>query len=112
MMDISDGLSSEILHICEQSGTGAVLYEEKIPINEATRMAAYKFEIDPTACALSGGEDYELVFTLKQDDYEKIVLNEQISVIGYITGAEESAHILTKGGNRHQLTAQGWNAFR
>jgi thiamine-monophosphate kinase len=82
MMDISDGLSSELLHICEKSGVGCVIYEEKLPIAEDARMAAYKFEIDPTACALSGGEDYELVFTIKQDDYEKLTLNEQISVIG------------------------------
>ncbi|HLO81233.1 MAG TPA: thiamine-phosphate kinase [Chitinophagaceae bacterium] len=112
MMDISDGLSSEILHICEQSGAGAVLYEDKLPISELTRMAAYKFEIDPTACALSGGEDYELLFTLKQDDYDKITMNEQISVIGYMTDASESATIITKGGNKHQITAQGWNAFK
>ena len=112
MMDISDGLSSEILHICDQSGVGAVLYEDKLPINEFTRQAAYKFEIDPTACALSGGEDYELLFTLKQEDYDKITLNENISVIGYITDAEVKPHIITKGGNKHELTAQGWNAFK
>lgn len=112
MMDISDGLSSEILHICDQGGVGAVLYEDKLPINEFTRQAAYKFEIDPTACALSGGEDYELLFTLKQEDYEKITLNEQISVIGYITDADVKPHIITKGGNKHELTAQGWNAFK
>lgn len=112
MMDISDGLSSEILHICEQSGLGCQLYEEKIPIHEDMRAAAYKFEIDPTACALSGGEDYELLFTLKQEDYDKITLNEQISVIGYMTEASEGAHILTKGGTKHRITAQGWNAFK
>jgi len=112
MMDISDGLSSELLHICEQSGMGAVIHEEKLPVNEATRLAAYKFEIDPTACALSGGEDYELLFTLKQDDYDKIVLNENISVIGYMTDASEGATIITKGGNKHAVTAQGWNAFK
>lgn len=112
MMDISDGLSSEILHVCEQSGLGCQLYEEKIPIHEDMRAAAYKFEIDPTACALSGGEDYELLFTLKQEDYDKITLNEQISVIGYMTEASEGAHILTKGGTKHTITAQGWNAFK
>jgi thiamine-monophosphate kinase len=112
MMDISDGLSSEILHICEKSGVGAVIYEEKIPISEDTRNAAYKFEIDPTACALSGGEDYELLFTIKQDDYEKLTLNEQISVIGYIAEADQGAKIKTKGGNTFDLTAQGWNAFK
>jgi thiamine-monophosphate kinase len=109
MMDISDGLSSEILHICKQSQLGCVLYEEKIPISEQTRQAAYKFEIDPTACALSGGEDYELVFTLQQSDHEKIVLNEQISVVGYMTEPEKGTHIITKGGGKHTITAQGWN---
>jgi len=109
MMDISDGLSSEIIHICKQSNLGCVLYEEKIPVAEQTKQAAYKFEIDPTACALSGGEDYELVFTLQQSDHEKIVLNEQISVVGYMTEPEKGAHIITKGGGRHVITAQGWN---
>lgn len=111
MMDISDGLSSELLHISQKSGVGCVIYEEKLPIAEDTKMAAYKFEIDPTACALSGGEDYELLFTIKQEDYEKLTLNEQISVIGYITEAEEGTIIKTKGGSTHKITAQGWNAF-
>jgi thiamine-monophosphate kinase len=112
MMDISDGLSSEVLHICHDSDLGCVLYEEKIPIADEMKSAAYKFELDPTACALSGGEDYELLFTLSQTDYDKIVLNEQISVIGYMTEPGEGTHIITKGGNRHQITAQGWNAFK
>ena len=111
MMDISDGLSSEILHICRQSGLGCVLYEDKIPIDEETRKAAFKFELDPTACALSGGEDYELLFTVSQQDYEKLVLNEQISVIGYMTEQEKGSKIITKGGNTFDITAQGWNAF-
>jgi thiamine-monophosphate kinase len=111
MMDISDGLSSEILHICKQSSLGCVIYEEKIPIAEETRKAAYKFELDPTACALSGGEDYELLFTVKQEDFDKLVLNEKISVIGYMTAPEEGCKIVTKGGNQFDVTAQGWNAF-
>jgi thiamine-monophosphate kinase len=111
MMDISDGLSSEILHICKQSGLGCVLYEEKIPIAEETRNAAFKFELDPTACALSGGEDYELLFTVKQEDFEKLVLNENVSVLGYMTNPEEGKKIFTKGGNKFDITAQGWNAF-
>jgi len=111
MMDISDGLSSEILHICRDSGVGCVLYEEKIPIAEDTRNAAFKFELDPTACALSGGEDYELLFTVSQQDYDKLVLNEQISVIGYMTESEKGSKIITKGGNTFDITAQGWNAF-
>ncbi|HTL08731.1 MAG TPA: thiamine-phosphate kinase [Chitinophagaceae bacterium] len=111
MMDVSDGLSSEILHICKQSQLGCVLYEEKIPIHDDTRNAAYKFELDPTACALSGGEDYELLFTLSQGEYDKLVLNEQISVIGYMTEPEKGKKIITKGGNTFDITAQGWNAF-
>jgi thiamine-monophosphate kinase len=111
MMDVSDGLSSEILHICRQSNLGCVLYEEKIPIHDDTRHAAFKFELDPTACALSGGEDYELLFTLPQAEYEKLVLNEQISVIGYMTAPEKGKKIITKGGNTFDITAQGWNAF-
>lgn len=111
MMDISDGLSSEILHICKQSNVGCIVYEDKIPINEQAKQYAYKLELDPTVCALSGGEDYELVFTLNPENYKKIVLNEQISVIGYITNIEEGANIITKGGNTHKLTALGWNAF-
>jgi len=109
MIDVSDGLSSESLHICKQSNLGCIIYEEKIPIHEEARQFAYKLEVDPTACALSGGEDYELLFTLAQTDYDKIVLNEQISVIGYMTDVEEGTHILTRGGNKHKLVAQGWN---
>jgi thiamine-monophosphate kinase len=111
MMDISDGLSSEILHLCQKSDLGCVVYEEKIPIAEETRNAAFKFELDPTACALSGGEDYELLFTVKQDDYDKLVLNEKISVIGYMTDPDAGKKLITKGGNKFDITAQGWNAF-
>lgn len=111
MMDVSDGLGSEILHICKQSQLGCVLYEEKIPVHDDTRNAAFKFELDPTACALSGGEDYELLFTLPQAEYDKLVLNEQISVIGYMTEPEKGKKIITRGGNTFDITAQGWNAF-
>jgi thiamine-monophosphate kinase len=109
MIDVSDGLSSEILHLCKQSQLGCILYEDKIPVYEDARQYAYKLELDPTACALSGGEDYELLFTIDQQDYEKIKTNDQISIIGYMTTAEEGSHILTRGGNKHTLTAQGWN---
>jgi thiamine-monophosphate kinase len=111
MMDISDGLSSEILHICKDSNLGCVLYEDKIPIHEQSRQAAFRFELDPTACALSGGEDYELLFALDPGEYDKLVLNEQISVIGYLTEPEMGRKIITKGGNTFDITAQGWNAF-
>jgi thiamine-monophosphate kinase len=112
MMDISDGLSSEILHITKQSNLGCVIYEDKIPIAEEMRNAAYKFQIDPTACALSGGEDYELLFTISQNDYDKITLNKDISVIGYMEQVEKGTHIITKGGSTYPITAQGWNAFQ
>jgi thiamine-monophosphate kinase len=112
MIDISDGLSSETLHICKQSNAGCVLYEEKIPVHDSARQFAYKLELDPTMCALSGGEDYELLFTIPQSEYDKMVLNENISVVGYITEAEEGTHIITKGGSRHNLTAQGWDALK
>ncbi len=111
MMDISDGLSSELLHICKQSQVGCVLYEDKIPFHDETREVAYQFEMDPTACALSGGEDYELLFTVKPEAYEKLRLSEQISVVGYITEASEGAHLISRKGNKHKLTAQGWVAF-
>ncbi|PZR29529.1 MAG: thiamine-phosphate kinase [Citrobacter freundii] len=109
MIDVSDGLSSEILHICKDSNLGCVIYEDKLPIAEDMKKAAFKFEIDPTACALSGGEDYELLFTIPQAEYDKLVLNEQISVIGYMTEPEQGSTIITKGGSKHPITAQGWN---
>ena len=86
-----------------------MLYEEKIPIAEQMRQAAFKFEIDPTVCALSGGEDYELLFTIAQTEYDKLVLNEQISVVGYMTEPGLGTNILTKGGSKYPITAQGWN---
>jgi thiamine-monophosphate kinase len=112
MIDVSDGLSSEILHLCRQSGLGCMLYEDKIPIAEDARQAAFKFNLDPTACALSGGEDYELLFTIRQDDFEKLGNLSNISVIGYMTDAEAGSQIFTKGGNKFPITAQGWNAFK
>jgi thiamine-monophosphate kinase len=112
MIDISDGLSSELLHICKQSEVGSVLYEEKIPVNEMARQFAYKLELDPTACALSGGEDYELLFTIDQKDYDAISMNTDISIVGHITDKEDGSVIITKGGNKYPLTAQGWNALK
>ena len=112
MIDISDGLSSETLHLCKQSNLGCMLYEEKIPVSDSSRQFAYKLELDPTACALSGGEDYELLFTLPQSEYDKLVFNENISVVGYMTDPEEGTHIVTKGGNTHKLVAQGWDPLK
>lgn len=111
MMDVSDGLSSEVLHISKQSNLGCRVYEEKIPIHPAAKQAAFKFGLDATICALSGGEDYELIFTVKQEDYDKITLSEEISVIGYMAELEEGCKIITKGGSTHNIEAQGWKAF-
>ncbi len=112
MIDVSDGLSSDLLHICQKSQVGCHLYEAKIPIHEETREVAYQFNIDPTLCALSGGEDYELLFTISQKDYDAIKDYSQISVIGYVTDIDKGTKLETKGGNMHDLIAQGWNAFR
>jgi thiamine-monophosphate kinase len=112
MIDISDGLSSELLHICKQSGAGCVLYEEKIPVNDLARQFAYKLELDPTACALSGGEDYELLFTIDQKDFGKVSSNPKITIAGHITDKEAGSLIITRGGNEYPLTAQGWNALQ
>jgi thiamine-monophosphate kinase len=111
MIDISDGLSSELLHICKHSKVGCVVHEDKIPIHEETRETAFEFNMDPVTPALNGGEDYELLFTVDQNDYEKLSSNGHISVIGYVTEAAEGAVLQTKQNNRHKLTAQGWNSF-
>ncbi len=109
MMDISDGLSSDVMHLCKASDTGCVIYEDKLPLNDDAKAFAYKLLLDPTACALSGGEDYELLFTIAQTDYEKIKTNPSISIIGYVTEPGEGKHLITRGGNKHALVAQGWN---
>ncbi len=112
MMDISDGLSSELFHICTQSNVGCEIFEEKLPFHDETKEVAYKFDLDPTACALSGGEDYELLFTVSQEAFEKIKFSEQISVVGYITEHANELNITTRKGNKYKLEAQGWQAFR
>jgi thiamine-monophosphate kinase len=111
MIDVSDGLSSEMLHICRSSDVGCILYEDKIPVHDDARALAMEFQVGTAACALNGGEDYELLFTVRQEDYEKVARNNDISIVGYITDKGEGANLLTKGGNKHKLTAQGWNAF-
>jgi len=112
MIDISDGLASEILHICKQSNKGCNIYEDKIPLDPMTYETAREFNLDPTVCALSGGEDYELLFTIKQADYEKIKLMMDISVIGHVTESSSGYNLVTKSGMVHTITAQGWNAFK
>lgn len=112
MIDVSDGLASEILHITKQSNKGCKLYEEKIPIDQQTTEMAMEFGLDPTICALNGGEDYELLFTIKQTDYDRLKHDVDISVIGYITEESAGNYLITKAGNIHQLKAQGWDAFK
>jgi len=112
MIDISDGLASEILHICRQSDKGCNLYEDKIPLDPMTYETAREFNLDPTVCALSGGEDYELLFTIKQADYDKIKLQMDITIIGHITEPSAGCNLVTRTGVVHEIKAQGWNAFK
>jgi thiamine-monophosphate kinase len=111
MIDVSDGLASEIMHICKQSAKGCSIYEEKIPLDPMTFETAREFNLDPTVCALSGGEDYELLFTVKQADYEKIKFKMDITIIGHSTEPASGCNLITKAGMVHPLKAQGWNAF-
>lgn len=111
MMDVSDGLASEILHICTQSNVGCELYEEKIPIDSQTYDTARQFNLDATVCALSGGEDYELLFTIDAVDYDKVKNLPDFSVIGHITNKEKGTNLVTKSGTVAALKAQGWDAL-
>lgn len=111
MMDISDGLASECFHLAKASSVGFSLYEEKIPIDPTTYNFARELDLDPTLCALSGGEDYELLFTISQSDYKKIEHHPDFTIIGYATEASEGMNLITKSGNKHALKAQGWTAF-
>lgn len=111
MIDISDGLSSEILHLCQQSNLGVELYEDKLPIDPLTFETAREFNLDPTVCVLSGGEDYELLFTVAISDYEKIKNSMDITVIGHMTNPSKGRLMVAKAGTVHELTAQGWNAL-
>lgn len=111
MIDISDGLASETLHLCTQSETGCSIYEEKIPIDPKTYETAREFNLDPTVCALSGGEDYELLFSIDLSDYDKIKANPNITVIGHMTNKSAGVNLIVKNGSQQPLTAQGWDAF-
>ena len=111
MIDVSDGLASELFHIAEQSKVGATIYEDKIPIDATTYNMARELDLDPTLTALSGGEDYELLFTIKQSDYSKLENHPDFTIIGHVTKAEEGLHMISKGGQKHALKAQGWKAF-
>lgn len=111
MIDISDGLASEILHICKASNVGCHLYDEKMPIDAKTSMVAIDFNLDPSMCALNGGEDYELLFTIDQKDVELIQSNPNFSIIGHITNAADGTYFIDKSGAAVTLRAQGWKHF-
>ncbi len=111
MIDISDGLSSEILHICKNSDKGCRIYQEKIPIDASTAMMAAEFNIEPLICALHGGEDYELLFTVPLESFEKLRNMKEIHIIGKVVDKEDNALMLTAEGNSIQLRAQGWDGL-
>jgi thiamine-monophosphate kinase len=112
MIDISDGLASEILHLCKQSDLGVELYEEKIPIDPLTFDTAREFGLDPTVCALSGGEDYELLFTIDMKDYDKVKNQMDFTVIGHMTNKEKGRNLVTRSGAVTEITAQGWDGLK
>lgn len=108
MIDISDGLASDLFHLCEKSNLGCQLFEEKIPMDDLTKITAIDFNISPTTCALNGGEDYELLFTVAQIDFDKIAGNPSFTPIGYMLAQEEGKHLIDSNGELIPLKAQGW----
>lgn len=111
MIDISDGLSSEILHLCKQSNVGCNLYEEKIPVDPQLINVCEEFNLDITTVALSGGEDYELLFTIAMEDFDKIKGNPNFTIIGHMVDAQEGSHLITRANTKIELKARGWNAL-
>jgi thiamine-monophosphate kinase len=112
MIDISDGLSSEVLHLSKASNVGISIYEEKIPIDYKVMNLSEELNLNPIFCALNGGEDYELLFTIKQVDYEKIKKDPDFTVIGYVTEKSEGNNFIDKQQARHPLKAQGWVSIK
>ena len=112
MMDISDGLSSELMHICSQSGTGCRIYEERIPLDYQTAVMAEELNMNVITCALNGGEDYELLFTVPLTENEKISQIDGIRIIGYITKPELGMALITRDNQEFELKAQGWNPLQ
>lgn len=111
MMDISDGLSSELMHICKNSGVGCAIYEDKIPIDYQAAVLAEEMNLNIVTCALNGGEDYELLFTCSLSDYEKLIPIEDVYLIGHITKPELGMNLIGRNGEQIGLKAQGWQAF-
>ena len=112
MIDISDGLSSEVLHLAKASSVGITIHEDKIPIDYTTMNLANEFNMNPIVCALSGGEDYELLFTISQAHYDKFKKDADFTIVGYVTDASEGNNFIAKDGSSHPLTAQGWDAMK
>ena len=112
MMDISDGLSSELMHICTQSNVGCSVFEDKLPIDYQAAALAEEMNLNIVTCALNGGEDYELLFTCSLDDYEKLIPIEDVYLIGHITKPEHGINLIGRNGEEISLKAQGWNAFK
>ncbi|NAY91560.1 thiamine-phosphate kinase [Muricauda sp. JGD-17] len=112
MIDISDGLSSEIMHLCKHSEVGCNLFEDKIPLDPTVISTTEEFKMDATMIALSGGEDYELLFTIDQKDFDKIKGNPNLTVIGHMTEKTAGAHLITRANTKIAITAQGWNSFK
>ena len=112
MIDVSDGLSSELIHLCDQSEKGCTIYEDKIPLEPSVISTCEEFKLNPATIALNGGEDYELLFTLPIEAHEKIKNNPHLTIIGHITRKEKGIHIIgTDNQTKIPLTAQGWDAF-
>lgn len=111
MMDVSDGLSSELMHICSQSSVGCCIYEDKLPIDYQAAALAEEMNLNIVTCALNGGEDYELLFTCSLEDYEKLIPIEDLYIIGHITKQEYGCNLIGRNGEELQLKAQGWKAF-
>lgn len=112
MIDISDGLSSEILHLCKQSEVGCLVYEEKLPLDPQLISACEEFNVDSTTIAINGGEDYELLFTIKLEDFDKLKGNPNFTIIGHMTQASEGVHLVTRANEKLALKARGWNALQ
>lgn len=111
MIDISDGLSSEVMHICKQSKVGASIFEDKLPMDQALISACEEFELDSTTVVLNGGEDYELLFSIDQKDYNNIKGNPNLTVIGHISEASEGIHLVTRANTKLPIKAMGWNSM-
>ena len=112
MIDISDGLASELFHLAKQSDVGFFIYEDKLPIDKQTYDTAVEFNLDPITCVMNGGEDYELLFSISQDDFEKLKNHRDIHFIGYATEKEKGINLVTKNQNIVPIKAQGWDHFR